>query len=131
MGRATEGTTPPALRGPLDAPAPGPPAARSSPSVAAAHGVARVLMGGAAGAPEARIRIGDGAGGGAEIRLSCRPAGREITVEVLTAAAGSRDTLTGVMNEVRLRLRRRGIALTDVGAGEPPAGREQGQGRTR
>ena len=81
--------------------------------------VLRVLLGGGAGSAEARIRIADGAGGSAEIRLASVAGGREVAVQVLTAAAGSRDTLTGVMNEVRLRLRRRGIALTDAGARDP------------
>ena len=75
----------------------------------------QVLLGGGPRAAEARIRISDGRGGSAEIRLASAAGGRDIAVQVLTAAAGSRETLTGVMNEVRLRLRRRGIALTDVG----------------
>jgi hypothetical protein len=104
------------------------PAPRGSASVAA---VDRVLIGGAAGAAEARIRIGDGAGGSAEIRLTPLTGGRAIAVQVLTAAAGSRETLSDVMNEVRVRLRRRGIALTDVDAADRPSGRRPDGERSR
>ncbi|HSS37562.1 MAG TPA: hypothetical protein VLT58_02220 [Polyangia bacterium] len=97
----------------------------------AAPSVTQVLLGGGPRAAEARIRIADGRGGSAEIRLASVAGRRDIAVQVLTGAAGSRETLTGVMNEVRLRLRRRGIALTDVGVTDSPAARDRGQERTR
>ncbi|HVY40041.1 MAG TPA: hypothetical protein VHM31_19010 [Polyangia bacterium] len=92
---------------------------------AAAASVVRVLIGGGPGAAEARIRIADGAGGCAELRLISVSGGRAVAAQLLTAAAGSRETLAGVMNELRLRLRRRGIALIDLAGGESPLGRER------
>lgn len=89
-----------------------------APRAPAAASIVRVLIGGGARGAEARIRIADGAGGIAEVRLASVGGGRAIAVQVLTAAAGSRETLAGVMNEVRLRLRRRGIAFTDAAGGD-------------
>ncbi|HXU64320.1 MAG TPA: hypothetical protein VN962_21615 [Polyangia bacterium] len=81
--------------------------------------VERVLIGVRADVPEARIRIADGGGGGAEIRLTVLGDGRTVAWQLLTPATGSRETLSDVMRQVRLRLRRRGIVLT----GEQPEGR--------
>ena len=94
--------------------------------VPVAASVVRVLIGGGPGAAEARIRIADGAGGSAELRLASVAGGGGISVQVLTAAAGSREMLAGVMNEVRLRLRRRGIALTEAVGGDSLRERDRG-----
>lgn len=83
--------------------------------------VHRVLIGRRGEAPEARIRIGDGLGGAAEIRLTVMGDGKTVAWQLLTATTGSRDTLSDVMREVRLRLRRRGIVLTVEGEDERPA----------
>jgi len=92
------------------------PAPPSSSTRAAA--VERVLIGVRAHVPEARIRIADGGGGGVEIRLTVLGDGRTVAWQLLTPATGSRETLSDVMRQVRLRLRRRGIVLT----GEQPEG---------
>lgn len=79
---------------------------------AAARAADRLLVGtGGAGIPEARIRFGAGALAGAELRLQVQP-GRAIELEVLTAVAGSRQTLSLAMDEVRRRLRVKGITLS-------------------
>ena len=106
-------------------------APRAGASIASAPCVSRILIGGGPGLAEARIRIADGAGGSAEIRLAAVGGGREIAAQVLTAAVGSRDTLAGVMNELRLRLRRRGISLTDAEGGDSPVARRGAGGRGR
>jgi len=90
----------------------------SRPSCARVAAVERVLIGVRAHVPEARIRIADGGGGGAEIRLTVLADGRTVAWQLLTPATGSRETLSDVMRQVRLRLRRRGIVLT----GEQPEG---------
>ena len=84
------------------------PTARSA-SVGA---VQRVLIGSRGVEPEARVSIADGSPAGAEIRLVAVGGGRKIVAEILTANAGSRETLTSAMEEIRVRLRRRGIALS-------------------
>jgi len=99
----------------------GPSAVRSSPPVAS---VERVLIGSRAAVAEARIRIADGYGGTAEIQMAAVAGSRTIAAQILTGATGSRETLSDVMNEVRLRLRRRGIALTDA----RPDARRDGDG---
>jgi hypothetical protein len=71
----------------------------------------RILIGDVGGDVEARIRIGSGALAGAEIRLSSAPGSRAVAAEVLTRTDGSRHTLSLVMDELRLRLRSKGIAL--------------------
>jgi len=85
----------------------------------------RVLIGVRAHVPEARIRIADGGGGGAEIRLTVLADGRTVAWQLLTPTTGSRETLSDVMRQVRLRLRRRGIVLT----GEQPADRRAPRAR--
>ena len=85
----------------------------------------RILVGrGADGCPEARIRFGTGALAGAEIRLSCVPGQRAIEAQLLTSVIGSRQTLSVAMDEIRLRLRGKGIVLS---SGRPagPADRER------
>ncbi len=71
----------------------------------------RILIGDVGGDVEARIRIGSGALAGAEIRLSSAPGSSAVAAEVLTRTDGSRHTLSVVMDELRLRLRSKGIAL--------------------
>jgi hypothetical protein len=87
----------------------GPPPARFAPAVAAK--VDRVLIGNAGSEAEARIRIGSGALAGAEIRLTTTAGSQAITAQLLTPTAGSRQTLFVAMEEIRLRLRDKGIAL--------------------
>jgi hypothetical protein len=76
--------------------------------------VERLLVGSRGDDLEARIVIADRGGSGAEIRLVAPGGGRKILVEILTASAGSRDTLSEAMEEIRVRLRRRGIVLSIV-----------------
>lgn len=98
---------------------------------AAARGatVDRVLLSIPGQVPEARLRISDGLGGVAEVRLMTTPDGR-IAVQLLTATTGSRETLVDVMKEVRLRLRRRGIALMgDLDDGPCPDSRPRERAR--
>ena len=71
-----------------------------------------MLIGSGGTEPEARVSIADGSPAGAEIRLVAVGGGRKIVAEILTANAGSRETLTSAMEEIRVRLRRRGIALS-------------------
>jgi hypothetical protein len=94
------------------------------------------LVGGTGRDVEARIRFGAGALAGTELRLQCQPGGRGIEVEVLTALAGSRETLSSAMNELRHRLRAKGIDVVAAArwrgrdAGPDPAS-ESGQCRGR
>jgi hypothetical protein len=74
--------------------------------------VDRVLVGTVGGDAEARIRIGTGALAGAEIRLTAAAGSPAVTAQLLTPGAGSRQTLSVAMEEIRLRLRDKGIALT-------------------
>ena len=87
----------------------GPPVAKFAPAPAAK--VDRVLIGGAGGEAEVRIRIGAGALAGAEIRLTTTAGSQSVTAQLLTPTAGSRQTLFVAMEEIRLRLRDKGIAL--------------------
>jgi hypothetical protein len=70
----------------------------------------RLLVGGVGNEAEARIRIGSGALAGAEIKLTSTGA-HSVTAQLLTAGAGSRETLSVAMEEIRLRLRDKGITL--------------------
>src|SRR5437762_3060387 len=79
------------------------------PASAAAARVDRILVGTAGGDAEARIRVGAGALAGAEIRLTAVAGSAAVTVQVLTPGAGSRQTLSVAMEEIRLRLRDKGI----------------------
>ncbi len=89
----------------------GPPASKLAPAPAAAAKIDRVLIGNAGGEAEARIRIGAGALAGAEIRLTTTAGSQAVTAQLLTPTAGSRQTLFVAMEEIRLRLRDKGIAL--------------------
>jgi len=106
----------------------GAPAASSAPLAASrAAAIDRLLVGTAGGLAEARIRIGAGALAGVEIQLTSTGA-HAVTAQLLTAGAGSRQTLSVAMEEIRLRLRDKGIALgASVTRGRPAgeAGRDQ------
>ena len=103
--------------------------AAAAPAVAKAAGVAgvgasravdRVLIGSGPDGAEARIRIGAGALAGTEIHLSSA-SGQTVEARLLTHAASSRQTLSVVMDEIRSRLRDRGIVLaTRAVGGRPP-----------
>jgi len=94
-------------------------AARIS-AASAPRPIDRVLIGSGPDGAEARIRIGAGALAGSEIQLSSGAAGNAVEARLLTHAASSRQTLSLVMDEIRLRLRDRGIVLsTKVPAGRP------------
>lgn len=71
----------------------------------------RVLVGEVGPAVEARIRIDSGVLAGSEIRLSSTPGSQAVAAELLTRSNGSRQTLLVAMDELRLRLRSKGIAL--------------------
>jgi len=107
------------------APAPirvAPPATKAAAAVASAPAarVDRVLVGTVGGDAEARIRIGAGALAGAEIRLTAAAGSAAVTAQLLTPGAGSRQTLSVAMEEIRLRLRDKGIALaSSVARGRP------------
>lgn len=87
--------------------------------------IERVLIGSRGGEPEARVSVADGSPGGAEIRLVATAGGRAVVAEILTASAGSRETLSNAMEEIRVRLRRRGIALSVMHA--PPRRDDRGR----
>jgi hypothetical protein len=80
-------------------------------TAAPAARVDRILIGTVGGEAEARIRIGAGALAGAEIRLTAAAGSAAVTAQLLTPGAGSRQTLSVAMEEIRLRLRDKGIAL--------------------
>jgi hypothetical protein len=95
-----------------------PPPAKAA--AAPAGRVDRVLVGTVGGDAEARIRIGSGVLAGAEIRLTVSAGSPAVTAQLLTPGAGSRQTLSVAMEEIRLRLRDKGIALTSsVARGRP------------
>jgi len=92
--------------------------------VAASRAVDQVLIGSGPDGAQARIRIGAGALAGTEIHLSSI-SGQTVEARLLTHAASSRQTLSVVMDEIRSRLRDRGIVLATraVCARQPaPAG---------
>jgi hypothetical protein len=91
-------------------PAPPPPIAPPAPPAPPPR-IDRILIGDVGGDVEARIRIGAGVLAGSEIRLSSAPGSRAVAAELLTRTDGSRQTLSVAMDELRLRLRRKGIVL--------------------
>ena len=96
-----------------------PPASTAPIAAARAAAIDRLLVGTTGGAAEARIRISAGALAGVEIRLTSAGA-QAVTAQLLTAGAGSRQTLSVAMEEIRLRLRDKGIALgASVTRGRP------------
>ena len=102
----------------------------AAPTVAKAAGVAgvpasravdQVLIGSGPDGAQARIRIGAGALAGTEIHLSSA-SGQTVEARLLTHEASSRQTLSVVMDEIRSRLRDRGIVLATRAVGaRPPA----------
>ena len=86
-------------------------------AVAPPRAVERVLVGAGPEGAQARIRIGAGALAGTEIQLSSVASGRAVEARLLTHTASSRQTLSVVMDEIRSRLRDRGIVLSTTGAG--------------
>jgi hypothetical protein len=90
-------------------------------ATAPAARIDRVLVGTVVGGDaEARIRIGSGVLAGAEISLTAAAGSPAVTAQLLTPGAGSRQTLSVAMEEIRLRLRDKGIALTSsVARGRP------------
>jgi hypothetical protein len=78
--------------------------------------VDRVLIGSGPDGAQARIRIGAGALAGTEIHLTSAAAGRAIEARLLTHTSSSRQTLSVVMDEIRSRLRDRGIVLSTASA---------------
>ena len=105
----------------------GPPAPKVAP--AAATKIDRLLIGGAGGEAEARIRIGTGTLAGAEIRLTTTAGSQTVTAQLLTPTAGSRQTLSVAMEEIRLRLRDKGIALASSVARSRPNNDDRGEPR--
>jgi len=95
--------------------------------VAASRAVDRVLIGSGPEGAEARIRIGAGALAGTEIHLSSA-SGQTVEARLLTHAASSRQTLSVVMDEIRSRLRDKGVVLMTraVGARSPAPADEVG-----
>jgi hypothetical protein len=89
----------------------------------AARAVDRILVGSGPDGAEARIRIGAGALAGTEIQLSSGVGGHVVEARLLTHAASSRQTLSLVMDEIRLRLRDRGIVLSTTPSGARPVAR--------
>ena len=89
--------------------------------VAAPRAADRVLIGSGPDGAQARIRIGAGALAGTEIHLFSA-SGQTVEARLLTHAASSRQTLSVVMDEIRSRLRDRGIVLATRAVGaRPPA----------
>jgi len=86
-------------------------------SVGSPRAVDRVLVGAGPDGAQARIRIGAGALAGTEIQLSSAACGRAVEARLLTHTASSRQTLSVVMDEIRSRLRDRGIVLSTTGVG--------------
>jgi hypothetical protein len=85
--------------------------ATSGARVAATPAVDRVLLGAGPEGAQARVRIGSGALAGTEIQLSST-SGRAVEAQLLTHTATSRQTLSVVMDEIRSRLRDKGITLS-------------------
>jgi len=121
-----------------------PNAAAKIAGVAGARAVDRILIGSGPEGAQARIRIGAGALAGTEIQLSTSAAGRAVEAQLLTHAASSRQTLAVVLDEIRSRLRDKGIVLSpktppalptgqtacaDEGQWRPRAGEPPGEGR--
>jgi hypothetical protein len=88
------------------------PTAKGVAAVAAPRAVDRVLIGSGPGGAQARIRIGAGTLAGTEIQLSAAASGHAVEARLLTHGASSRQTLSVVMDEIRSRLRDRGIVLS-------------------
>jgi hypothetical protein len=98
-------------------------------SASRAAQTARVLLGtgGGGDVAEARIRIGGEGPAAAEIRLAATRDGRMVEAQLLTAADCSRETLAVMLDEIRMRLRARGVVLRAWSGGR--ARREPGEGQ--
>jgi hypothetical protein len=96
--------------------------------VASAGAVDRVLIGAGPDGAEARIRIGAGALAGTELQLFSAAAGNTVEARLLTHAASSRQTLSVVLDEIRARLRERGIILSATADTARPRVRAHGDG---
>ena len=106
--------------------------------VGAARAVDWILIGSGPDGAQARIRIGAGALAGTEIQLSSPAAGRTVEAQLLTHAASSRQTLSVALDEIRSRLRDRGIVLSakaspgrSTARTSEPAGVDDGEVRRR
>lgn len=88
-----------------------PPVSAARPG-AAPSAADRVLLGARGDVAEARIRIGTGPLAGTELSVSAGPGARLVEAALLTCSAGSRQTLSLAMEEIRARLRAKGIVLT-------------------
>jgi hypothetical protein len=105
-----------------------PPPSRIAPMAPAK--IDRVLIGSSGGDAEARIRIGAGALAGSEIRLTAAAGSQAVTAQLLTPAAGSRETLSVAIEEIRLRLRDKGIVLASSVARSRAGGDPRRDGTT-
>jgi hypothetical protein len=90
----------------------GAPPPRPAAAVAAAGAIDRILIGAGPDGAQARIRIASGALAGTELQLFSGAAGHTVEARLLTHAASSRETLSVVMDEIRARLRDKGIVLS-------------------
>jgi hypothetical protein len=86
---------------------------RSGPSRAAPRASEGLLLAQTSDSDAARIRFTEGALAGTELQLRAE-AGHVITVELLLASTESRRTLARVMEEMRSRLRVKGVVLSVV-----------------
>ena len=80
-----------------------------------------VMLSPTSDASVARIGFSEGALAGTELRLGAQ-GGRLVTAELLTVGGESRQALATVMDEMRWRLRGKGIALTVVAGRAPDNG---------
>jgi hypothetical protein len=90
--------------------------ASATPPASAPSGPAlrNVLLGGTATSAEARVHFGAGRLAGSEIRLAASEGA--VTAQLLTPSNESRQTLMAVMDEVRWRLWRKGVARSGAEA---------------
>jgi hypothetical protein len=90
--------------------------------------VDRILIGAGAGGVEARIRIAHGPLAGSEIRLVAAADRGGVEAQLLTSPAGSSETLVAAMDEIRRRLRGKGIAPGAGPRGSSDGTRERRRG---
>ena len=92
-------------------------------------GTPQLLVGTSGDLTEARVRVGHGVLAGTELALSVVAGSRHVEATLLTCTAGSRETLTQVMEEIRRRLRGKGIVLSRAARREPEASADGSAGR--